>query len=124
MEGCMEEKNINREAKLSKMLLNFEYVLIFLGMATFITLLFVVCYVDLKLVFKILILVYAFIQLFALCFCCIIIEQKAGYYECKHCGHKYVPTFKQAFCAMHMGRTKYMKCPKCGEKSWQKKVIE
>lgn len=51
------------------------------------------------------------------------IEQVAGYYECQKCGHKYVPTFKQASFSMHMGRTKYLKCPKCGERSWQKKVI-
>ena len=51
------------------------------------------------------------------------IEQVAGYYECQKCGHKHVPTFKQASFSMHMGRTKYLKCPKCGERSWQKKVI-
>ena len=51
------------------------------------------------------------------------IEQTAGYYECQKCGHRYVPTFKSVFMAMHMGRTRYMKCPKCHEKSWQKKRI-
>ena len=51
------------------------------------------------------------------------IEQVAGYYECKHCGHRYVPTFKAITFAPHMGRTRHMKCPECGEKSWQKKVI-
>ena len=51
------------------------------------------------------------------------IEQVAGYYECQNCGHRYVPTFKAVNLAMHMGRTRYMKCPECGEKTWQKKVI-
>ena len=51
------------------------------------------------------------------------IEQVAGYYQCKHCGHKYVPTFKAVTMAMHMGRTRYMRCPECHKKSWQKKVI-
>ena len=51
------------------------------------------------------------------------IEQIAGYYECKECGHKYVPTFKAVNLAPHMGRTRYMKCPHCGKKSWQKKVL-
>jgi transcriptional regulator with XRE-family HTH domain/DNA-directed RNA polymerase subunit RPC12/RpoP len=51
------------------------------------------------------------------------IEQKAGYYECKECGHKYVPEYKSVFGAMHINRTRYMKCPKCDKKSWQKKVI-
>ena len=51
------------------------------------------------------------------------IEQTAGYYECKECGHRYVPKYKTVFIAMHKGRTRYMKCPVCEKKSWQKKVI-
>lgn len=51
------------------------------------------------------------------------IEQVAGYYECVTCGHRYVPSYKAVNLAMHMGRTRYMKCPKCGKKSWHKKVI-
>ena len=51
------------------------------------------------------------------------IEQTAGYYECKKCHHKYVPTYKGVFAAMHYGRTRYMKCPECKTKTWQKKVI-
>ena len=51
------------------------------------------------------------------------IEQTAGYYECKKCHHKYVPTYKGVFSAMHYGRTRYMKCPQCNNRSWQKKVI-
>ena len=55
---------------------------------------------------------------------CVKIEQIAGYYECKNCKHRYVPTYKSVNLAMHMGRTRYMKCPKCGRKTWNKKVIE
>jgi len=51
------------------------------------------------------------------------IEQTAGYYECRKCGNRYIPTYLNVNKAMHMGRKRYMKCPKCGEKSWQKKVI-
>ena len=51
------------------------------------------------------------------------IEQIAGYYQCAKCGHKYVPTYKAVNLAPQMGRTRHMRCPKCNEKSWQKKVI-
>lgn len=51
------------------------------------------------------------------------IEQTAGYYECQKCGHRYVPTFSSVLWAMHVNRTRYMKCPECNKKSWQKKVI-
>ena len=52
------------------------------------------------------------------------IEQKAGYYECRECGHRYIPRYTSVFFAMHVNRTRYMRCPKCGKRSWQKKVIE
>lgn len=51
------------------------------------------------------------------------IEQKAGYYECKKCGHCHVPKYVSVFFAMHVNRTRYMRCPKCEKCSWQKKVI-
>ena len=51
------------------------------------------------------------------------IEQKAGYYECKKCGHRHVPKYVSVFFAMHVNRTRYMRCPKCEKCSWQKKVI-
>jgi DNA-directed RNA polymerase subunit RPC12/RpoP len=52
------------------------------------------------------------------------IEQKAGYYVCEACGHKYIPSFKSTLFAMHIGRTRYLKCPKCGKTTWNKKVVE
>ena len=51
------------------------------------------------------------------------IEQVAGYYECKCCGNKYIPELKAMYGAMHYGRTRYLKCPNCGKRSWQKKVV-
>lgn len=51
------------------------------------------------------------------------IEQKAGYYECQKCGHRHIPQYGSVFMAMHMGRTRYMRCPECHKKSWQKKVL-
>ena len=51
------------------------------------------------------------------------IEQVAGYYECAKCGHRYVPTYGSVYIAPHVNRTRHMKCPKCGKRSWQKKVL-
>ena len=51
------------------------------------------------------------------------IEQRAGYYECRCCGHKHVPKYSTVFFAMHVQRSRYMRCPKCGKLSWQRKVI-
>ncbi len=51
------------------------------------------------------------------------IESDAGYYECRYCHHRYVPDFSSVLMAPHMGRSRLMKCPSCGKKSWQKKVL-
>lgn len=51
------------------------------------------------------------------------IEQKAGYYVCSRCNHRHVPSYTSVFASMHVGRTRYMKCPECGKWSWQKKSV-
>jgi len=50
-------------------------------------------------------------------------EVDAGYYECKNCHHKFIPTYKEAILAMHMSTTRHLKCPRCHKKSWCKKVM-
>ena len=50
-------------------------------------------------------------------------ELDAGYYECKNCHHKFIPTYKEVMFAMHMSTTRYLKCPKCNKRSWAKKVF-
>ncbi len=58
------------------------------------------------------------------CFYALKLEVSVGAYKCKNCGHEIVPTYMQALNAMHMGTTRYLKCPKCNKRSWCKKVIK
>ena len=51
------------------------------------------------------------------------LELDAGYYECKKCHHRFIPTYKEGLMAMHMSTTRYLKCPECHKRSWAKKVI-
>jgi transcriptional regulator with XRE-family HTH domain len=52
------------------------------------------------------------------------LDTAAGYQECKNCHHKFKPSFKTIFFAQHMGYTRKLKCPKCGKKTWCKKVMK
>ena len=52
------------------------------------------------------------------------IEREVGFYECSKCNYKYVPTFLEDSLAMHIGWTKYLKCPKCHKRSWSKKNLK
>ena len=69
-------------------------------------------------------IILSFVLLFGGVTVCMLIEQKAGYYKCGKCGHKYVPTFNQSMWAPHILRSKYIKCPHCKKRSWNKKVIK
>ena len=57
------------------------------------------------------------------CFYALKLEVSVGAYKCKNCGHEIVPTYSEALNAMHMGTTRYLKCPKCSKRTWCKKVI-
>ncbi len=57
------------------------------------------------------------------CFYALKLEVSVGAYKCKNCGNEIVPTYKQALNAMHMGTTRHLKCPKCGKRTWCKKVL-
>ena len=58
------------------------------------------------------------------CFYALKLEVSVGAYKCKNCGHEIVPTYMQALNAMHMGTTRYLKCPKCSKRTWCKKVLK
>ena len=99
---------------------------VFIGITATIALfalIFVAAFVQMETWLRISLIVFGFILFLAGCFYALRIEQVAGYYACAHCKHRYVPTYKAMSMAMHMGRTRYMRCPQCGKKSWQKKVI-
>ena len=114
---------IKQKEQADKRLLSVE---VFIGITATIVLfalIFVAAFIQMETWLKISLIVFGFILFLAGCFYALRIEQVAGYYECKHCKHRYVPTYKAVNMAMHMGRTRYMLCPKCGKKSWQKKVL-
>ena len=83
----------------------------------------VAAYVEMPIWIRVALIVFAFVMILAVAFIAVGIEQKAGYYECQKCHDRHVPTYWQTNLAMHMGRTRYMKCPECGKYSWQKKVL-
>ena len=114
---------VKEKQSADKRLLSLE---VFIGITGTITLLAMVLLASLASMenwLRIAIIAFGFVIFLASCFYALRINQIAGYYECKKCGHKYVPTYKAVNLAPHMARTRYMKCPKCGEKSWQNKTL-
>ncbi len=115
MKRELEEKN--------RQMLRTEYWVAFPAVLAGIVLVFVAAFVAMPAWLRIALLAFALVMIFTVAFIAVGIEQKAGYYECQNCGHRYVPTYWQTNLAPHSLRTRYMKCPECGKRSWQKKVL-
>ena len=107
----------------NRLLLNLEILFGVPGTLAGLVMCGVAAYVDMPMWIRIGLVVFGMVTILAVAFIAVGIEQKAGYYECQVCHHRYVPTYWQATLARHIGRKRYMKCPKCGKKSYHKKVL-
>ena len=114
---------VKQKEESDKKMLKLEVVIGYISSITFLILIFLASFVEMQNWIRISLVVLGSITFAIGMFNCLKIEQTAGYYECDKCHYKYVPEYSSVFLAMHKGRTRYMKCPKCNEKSWQKKVI-
>lgn len=121
------EKNllemVRQKEESDKRWLRFEVVIGIICVVVFFALVIIASYAEIEAWLRIFLILVGFIPLLVATPFLLKIEQVAGYYECKECKHRYVSTYKSVNLAPHMGRTRYMKCPKCNKKSWQKKVI-
>lgn len=120
-ENLLRLKKENEEQ--AKRLLTMEMVIGYLTSASFMILIFIASFIEMVALARIILIVLGFALFVVGVGACILIEQRAGYYVCQCCGHKYVPSYKQVLFAMHKGRTRFMRCPECGKRSWQKKVL-
>lgn len=120
-ENLLEVQKVKEEK--DKMLLTLEIVIGVISIIHLLSMTLIAAYINMPDYLRIIIIVLAFITtLIGLAFA-IKIEQIAGYYECSKCHHKYIPTYKSVLWAMHVNRTRYMKCPNCNKWSWNKKVL-
>ena len=114
---------MKNEKKYNKELLNLEALIGFTSIVTFLAIIIIVAYAEMQDFIKIILFIVLFAFMIAIVLALLKMEQIVGYYECQKCHHKYVPTYKAVSLALHCGRTRYMVCPKCHKKSWQKKVV-
>ena len=121
------EKNllemVKQKEEADKRLLSMEIVIGALSVTILLSLTFIASFIQMEEWLRILLIVVGFIPCMIGLLFALKIEQIAGYYECRKCHHKYVPTYSSVLWAMHINRTRYMKCPKCGKHSWNKKTI-
>ena len=121
-ENLIEMKKQKEQS--DKRLLTMEIVIGVLISLVFFALIFIASFVQMEDWLRITLILTGFIPFIIMVPFAIRIEQVAGYYECNKCHYKYIPTYSSVLWAMHINRTRYMKCPKCNQRSWQKKVIK
>ena len=119
--NLLEMKKKKEEA--DKRLLTMEIIMGAITMIMYLGLVMIASYVEMSDNARLLIIIPSTVLVLIMCFIALRIEQVSGYYECRKCHHKYVPTYSSVLLAMHIARTRYMKCPKCNKRSWNKKVI-
>lgn len=107
-----------------KLLLQAEIFVGILAIVMLFGIIFVAEFIEMNDVYITLLIIFGFIVFLIPVFFALKIEQVAGYYKCKNCGNKYIPTYKAVGLAPHIGRTRYMKCPECNTYSWNKKVLK
>ncbi len=115
LKGQIEERN--------RQLLWMEYMILVPSVIASVALVSVALFVEMHLWLRILLLAFTLLLMFTASSIGVTIEQKVGYYECRHCHRRHVPTYKQLFFALHLFRRRYLSCPECGKRSWQKKVL-
>ena len=114
---------VKKEEMQNKKLMMYENVIGFGSTLSFLIQVLVAVFFVKNTTAQIILFVFAFAFLIVGVSFALKIEAETGYYECQKCHNKYVPKYSSVYFAMHLGTTRYMKCPKCGKRSWQKKVM-
>lgn len=111
------------QEKSAKHLLALELVIGYMSTISFFIMIFTASYFVSNIACRIVLICVGIINVIIGILFAIKIEKEAGFYECGCCHYKYIPSYKSVLWSMHYGRTRYMRCPKCGKKSWNKKTI-
>ena len=112
-----------KEEAQNKKMMMYEMVIGCISSITFLILVFTLSFAVENVIAKVILFALAFLILIIGVSFALKIETETGYYECKICHNKYIPKYSQVYFAMHYGTTRYLKCPKCNKRSWNKKVL-
>lgn len=115
---------MNREREYAKLLLQMETAIGIVSLLAFLALFYTAVLLIESTLWQTVLIIAAFVILLLGVVFALRAERLAGYYVCEKCGHRYIPNALPFFFSMHVGRTRYLRCPRCDEKSWQKKDID
>lgn len=112
-----------REEEKDKLIFISMYVIIFTSLILFLIISLLAATFMKEGPLQLVVILSSALVLFIACFYALKLEASVGYYECKKCHHKHKASYKEILWAVHVGTTRYLRCPNCNEKSWSKKVL-
>ncbi len=113
-----------REEQYNKKLLFAMYAIGVISTVFFLAICFIATLLISDYTIQLIIIIPAFAVFLIGIFITLKLESEAGYYECKKCHHKFIPTFGEVFVSTHFGTTRHLRCMQCGKKTWHKKVTK
>ena len=72
--------------------------------------------------FQTFLIIASFILFIIPCVIALKFKVETGYYECKNCGHMFVPNYKEIALLMQTPKRRLLKCTKCEKWTWCKKI--
>jgi transcriptional regulator with XRE-family HTH domain/DNA-directed RNA polymerase subunit RPC12/RpoP len=112
-----------QEEESNRRMLRLEYVIGYSCTAAFLMLIWAASYAVASRAWQIAMIVLGSVLFAVGTGTCIWIEHGVGYYECPACGERYIPAMRAVLLAPHIGRSRRMRCPHCGERGYHKKVL-
>lgn len=107
-----------------KKLLLIECLFCFTALALLLILCSIASYCKMSDALRLVLILIGLANLLINCFVAFYLEVHAGCHICEKCGHNHQPSYLKSMISPHIGWTRYMKCPKCGQYSWQKKKFK
>ena len=75
-------------------------------------------FLEMKTLYRILLIVIGAVVILTGIGVAVALEITCGAFECRKCGHRFVPSVGAYLIGLHTLTTRYLKCPKCGKRSW------
>ena len=112
------------EKSFNKKFVVLECVICFVALAFFLSLTAIASFCEMSDTLRYVLIIIGFVNLLIYCFVAIYLEVSVGHHVCEKCGHKHKPSYVKTIIAPHVGWTRFLKCPKCGVRSWQRKDFD
>lgn len=113
----VNEKNINKKKTIIANLM--AGIILIAGL----TIMFTASFVNMTNWIRVVLIIMGFLVLFPGIILVCMMDNDAGYFECKHCKHRFKPTDIDYIMGAHSLTTRHLKCPHCNKKSWCKRRL-